>query len=74
MCLFKIENVPATEAVNPHIAQPQQPVLTANTNTVTHPAIAAIIPKTTEDYSPAIVGNGHEESEPSQDEEFDEVS
>jgi len=61
------------EAVNPHIAQPQQPTLENNTRTVDPPSISAILPKSTEEYA-HVVGNGQEESEPSQDEELDEVS
>ncbi|XP_066248710.1 protein lap4 [Euwallacea similis] len=57
----------SVEAINPHIAQPQQPVVENNV-----PLVAAILPKVIEDYAPIVVGNGHEESEPSQDEDLDE--
>ncbi|XP_066150639.1 protein lap4 isoform X2 [Euwallacea fornicatus] len=57
----------SVEAINPHIAQPQQSVVENNV-----PLVAGILPKVIEDYAPIVVGNGHEESEPSQDEDLDE--
>lgn len=62
----------ATEAVNLHVIHPQKPVAENNTRISNPPSITATIAKTPEPV--AVVGNGHQDSEPSQDEELDEVS
>ncbi|XP_048522815.1 protein lap4 isoform X4 [Dendroctonus ponderosae] len=65
-----LNDLEATEAINLHVAHPQQPVAENNTRISNPPSITATIAKTPEPVM--VVGNGHQDSEPSQDEELDE--
>ncbi|CAG9769323.1 unnamed protein product [Ceutorhynchus assimilis] len=63
------KNTPAFEAINTHIVHPEHPAVL---RTATPPAILAANVKTEEYPTADVVGNGQEDSEPSQDEELDE--
>ncbi|KAH1020683.1 hypothetical protein HUJ04_010298 [Dendroctonus ponderosae] len=65
-----LNDLEATEAINLHVAHPQKPVAENNTRISNPLSITATIAKTPEPVM--VVGNGHQDSEPSQDEELDE--